>query len=43
MKEDERKFIMENLKDVDYTYVMNPLINGDDTQLISSTMQEESI
>ena len=27
MKEDERKFIMENLKDVDYVYVMNPLIN----------------
>ena len=25
MKEDERKFIMENLKDVDYAYVMNPL------------------
>jgi|TARA_Y100000287_G_C14219255_1_gene355285 D-beta-D-heptose 7-phosphate kinase/D-beta-D-heptose 1-phosphate adenosyltransferase len=33
MKEDERKFIMENLKDVDYTYVMNPLINGDDTAI----------
>ena len=33
MKEDERKFIMENLKDVDYTYVMNPLIHGDDTAI----------
>lgn len=33
MKEGERKFIMENLKDVDYVYVMNPLINGDDTAI----------
>ena len=33
MKEDERKFIMENLKDVDYVYIMNPLIHGDDTAI----------
>ena len=33
MKEDERAFIMENLKDVDYVYIMNPLIHGDDTAI----------
>ena len=33
MKEDERKFIMESLRDVDYVYVMNPLIHGDDTAI----------
>jgi len=33
MKEDERKFIMENLKDVDYAYIMNPLIHGDNTAI----------
>jgi cytidyltransferase-like protein len=33
MKEGERKFIMESLRDVDYTYVMNPLIHGDDTAI----------
>ena len=31
MKEDERKFIMENLKDVDWAYVMYPKIHNDDT------------
>ena len=31
MKEGERKFIMENLKDVDWTYVMYPKIHNDDT------------
>ena len=31
MKESERKFIMENLKDVDWTYVMYPKIHNDDT------------
>lgn len=33
MKENERAFIMENLKDVDYVYIMNPLIHGDDTAI----------
>ena len=33
MKEDERAFIMESLRDVDYVYVMNPLIHGDDTAI----------
>ena len=33
MKEGERKFIMESLIDVDYVYVMNPLIHGDDTAI----------
>ena len=33
MKEGERKFIMESLRDVDYVYVMNPLIHGDDTAI----------
>ena len=33
MKEQERAFIMENIKDVDYVYIMNPLINGDDTAI----------
>ena len=33
MKESERKFIMESLRDVDYAYVMNPLIHGDDTAI----------
>ena len=33
MKEDERAFIMESLRDVDYVYIMNPLIHGDDTAI----------
>jgi len=33
MKENERKFIMESLRDVDYVYIMNPLIHGDDTAI----------
>ena len=33
MKEDERAFIMENIKDVDYVYIMNPLIHNDDTAI----------
>jgi len=33
MKESERKFIMESLRDVYYAYVMNPLIHGDDTAI----------
>ena len=33
MKEDERAFIMASLRDVDYVYVMNPLIHGDDTAI----------
>ena len=33
MKEEERKFIMENIRDVDYVYVMNPLIHNDDTTI----------
>ena len=35
MKEKERAFIMENLRDVDYVYIMNPLIHNDDVKLIS--------
>ena len=31
MKEKERFSIMENLRDVDYVYIMNPLIHNDDT------------
>ena len=33
MKEKERAFIMENLRDVDYVYIMNPLIHNDDTAI----------
>ena len=33
MKEDERAFIMKSLRDVDYVYIMNPLIHGDDTAI----------
>ena len=33
MKEQERAFIMESLRDVDYVYIMNPLIHGDDTAI----------
>ena len=33
MKENERAFIMESLRDVDYVYIMNPLIHGDDTAI----------
>ena len=33
MDQDERKFIMENLKDVDYVYVMHPKIHNDDTAI----------
>jgi len=33
MKEDERKFIMESLKDVDYAYVMQPKLHNDDTAI----------
>jgi len=33
MKEDERAFIMSNLKDVDWVYVMNPKIHNDDTAI----------
>ena len=31
MKEKERAFIMENLRDVDYVYIMNHLLHNDDT------------
>ena len=31
MKEGERKFIMESLRDVDWAYVMYPKIHNDDT------------
>ena len=33
MKEDERRFIMENIKGVDYVYVMAPKIHNDDTAI----------
>lgn len=33
MKEDERAFIISNLKDVDWVYVMNPKIHNDDTAI----------
>ena len=33
MKENERAFIMESLRDVNYVYIMNPLIHGDDTAI----------
>ena len=43
MKEDERAFIMENLKDVDYVYIMNPLIHGDDTAIDFIFFSKKSI
>ena len=33
MKQEERKFIMENIKNVSYAYVMNPKIHNDDTAI----------
>ena len=33
MKEDERRFIMQNIKGVDYVYVMHPKIHNDDTAI----------
>lgn len=33
MNSAERKYIVENLKDVDYVYVMNPKIHDDDTAI----------
>ena len=33
MKEQERAFVMDNIKGVDWVYIMNPLIHGDDTAI----------
>ena len=33
MKDNERKFIMENIKGVDYVYVMNPRLDNDITAI----------
>ena len=31
MKENERAFVMDNIKGVDWVYIMNPKIHNDDT------------
>ena len=36
MKENERAFVMDNIKGVDWVYIMNPKIHNDDTHVISS-------
>ena len=33
---------MENLRDVDYVYIMNPLIHNDDTLMISLIMAKRN-